>query len=40
MLKSQSFEIFYKIKVKDWAFFHPGSSFHNDKIKFEAARAF
>ena len=40
MLKSQNFEIFYKVKVKDWAFFYLGPRFHNNKIKFEAARAF
>ena len=40
MLKSQNFEIIYKIKVKNWIVFYLVLSFHSNRIKVEAARAF
>ena len=40
MLKSQIFEIIYKIKVKNWIVFYLVLSFYSNRIKVEAARAF
>ena len=40
MLKSQNFEIFYKIKVKNETVLYPVLRFHDNGIKYEAARVF
>ena len=41
MLKSQNFEIIYKIKVKNWTFLYLVlCCFYNNRVKVEVARAF
>ena len=40
MIKSQNFEIVYKIKVKNWTFLYLVIGFYNKRVKFQAARAF